>query len=331
MSDLYPAVYKIVLDFPAVDHRGHDTLKSLTYGGKNRTRPFDENDLRQAHEEVISAYTPQELSIMGIPTIRRLVLDRYNKRHPMRVQLAKKQYLDIQNANPDKDKPNKNNTFTKDNITLIDPASEGGSTAFLIGGSKSGKTTLLVQSLINLLRSRELRDRYNIIIIFSESLNAMPLQDLPARKDLKIIIFPMYIPELVKLAQKINYKTNNRYGFYFILDDCNELRGGTLKRQILQMRNAGISTLVATQYVKNIGPGPRGSFHHIYITGARTPPDREFIIKEYMDPYLRDKGIKDKDQKDEYLREHTKLEPNQRELIHIDIVNDEMDTHFIKK
>lgn len=225
----------------------------------------------------------------------------------------------------------KDNTITKNNITLIDPTSEGGSTAFLVGGSMSGKTSLIVQSLINILKDKVLRDRYNIIIIFSESLSALPLQDLPSRKDLKIQIFPFYIPELVKLAQKINFATHNRYGFYFILDDCNALRGGTIKQQILQMRNAGISTLISTQYAKNIGPAPRQSFHHIYITGARQPGDRDTLNEIFVNPYLRDRGIIHKDDRDNFLRIHTRIDPNERELIHINSILDEMDTHVIKR
>ena len=224
-----------------------------------------------------------------------------------------------------------NNKFTKDNITLIDPSAEGGSTAFLIGGSMSGKTSLIVQSLINILKDPLLKDRFNLIIIFSESLSALPMSDLPVRKDLKILIFPMYIPELVKLAKRINYKTNNRYGFYFILDDCNELRGNVLKQQILQLRNLGISTLVSTQYCKNTPPSVRNSFHHIYITGARTASDRKLLIELFINPYLKDMGLRTETDKDNYIRNHTKREDNQRSLIAIDTTKDEMSTHIIKK
>lgn len=224
-----------------------------------------------------------------------------------------------------------NNTLKKETLTLIDPSSEGGSTAFLVGGSMSGKTTLIVQSLLNILKDPLLRDRYNIIIIFSESLAAIPLQDLPIRKDLKIQIFPVYIPELVKLAQKINFKTNNRYGFYFILDDCNELRGGQVRKQILQLRNLGISTLISTQYCKNIGPAPRASFHHIYITGARTTGDREALVDLFLNPYMRDMGILSREDKDDYIRRHTHLEDHQRGLLHINTTKDSLTSHIIKK
>lgn len=224
-----------------------------------------------------------------------------------------------------------NNTLNKKNITLIDPSAEGGSTAFLVGGSMSGKTSLIVQSLINILKNPNLRDRYDLIIIFSESLSALPLSDLPKRKDLKILIFPMYLPELVKLAKKINYKTDNRYGFYFILDDCMELRGNVVKQQILQLRNMGISTLVSTQYCKNVTPSMRNSFHNIYVTGSRTTADRKILVDLFLNPYLRDMGLKTEVERDNFIREHTKRENNQRELIRIDTTKDEMTTHVIAK
>jgi hypothetical protein len=336
MTHEIPPTYRLVLDFPVVNRKGQLSLRSMVYGGKNRIRPYHEESLRQAHQEVISSFTPEELTAMGIPVIRGLTHERYKLKRPERLELMRKQVKKIKDTNPnpknkDKKVPDKDNTITKNNITLIDPSSEGGSTAFLVGGSMSGKTTLIVQSLINILKDKILRDRYNIIIIFSESLSALPLKDLPHRKDLKIQIFPFYIPDLVKLAQKINFATNNRYGFYFFLDDCNELRGDILKRQILQMRNAGISTLVSTQYVKNIGPGPRQSFHHIYITGARQPGDRDLLNETFVSPYMRDKGITTKEGKDQYLRDHTRIEPREREIIHINSILDELNTHIIKK
>ena len=162
-------VYRLVLDFPIINRNGHLSIKPITYGGRNRIRSFNEESLRKAHDEVVSAFTPEELTEMGIPMLKHLVLEKYRSRHPERVQQLKKHLTTLKKANPDKKQSiNKDNTITKNNITLIDPTSEGGSTAFLVGGSMSGKTTLIVQSLINILKDKLLRDRYNIIIIFSE-------------------------------------------------------------------------------------------------------------------------------------------------------------------
>lgn len=215
--------------------------------------------------------------------------------------------------------------MTGDNITLIDPTVPSGTTTLLLGGSMTAKTTLIVQAMKNLLRMYP--DRFNVIVIMTESINADPLQDLPA----SIIRLPCYVPELLQLFVKINNATNNRYGFLVVLDDCVQLRGKDITKAINIWRNSGLSTIISVQSPMFVNPAMRSSFHNIFITGARTSEARKKIGELFVYKYLEDKGIPERTKQDDWIRHNTKLDSNSRMLIRINGVRDEIYTHKIVK
>ncbi len=139
-----------------------------------------------------------------------------------------------------------------------------GKTFCVMGSSFSGKTTLLVNQLNRLEKAD-----YDMIFLFTESVHAEPLKTL--NKDLNIKIYDNFNPEIPQILRKINIQTNNRFRFLVILDDViNELRGNTLIKMILTMRNSNISTILLVQYPKLIGPNQRNSIHEYYFTKLRT-------------------------------------------------------------
>ena len=222
-------------------------------------------------------------------------------------------------------------SITKDNITLVDTAKIGGSTAFVVGGSSSGKTSLLVQAIKNIIEHHP--DRYDTIIIFSESINAEPLKDfLEDHKTYKVHFFPCFLPELVNLLVEINKATDNRYGVLVVLDDCIEgLRNKTSSKMINIYRNAGLSTIISIQYCKFVTPAMRSSFHRVWMTGARNSENRKTIVDMFIKGHLRDKGHKNAVEMDKALRELTKMEDKSRKLLLLDQIKDELSVHEIKR
>lgn len=192
----------------------------------------------------------------------------------------------------------------------------GGQTLALFGSSYSGKTTLLVHFLNNIVKSKT----FDVILLFTESMNAGPLDNL----DPSIIKCLGYHPDIVNLAYKINLKTENRYKFLVVLDDCVNLRNNkTLEKQILLYRNSNITTILSTQYIKTLTPpGTRGSLHTIIITGGKTVENREQTYKTFLRQFL--KGY-NKDGADEWIIKNTHLSPNGGKYIRIDNVRSEMD------
>lgn len=148
-------------------------------------------------------------------------------------------------------------------------------TTIIVGLSKSGKTHFLVEELNKLAsQTRELdgltRPLYDAIVIFSESLNAEPLQNLDP--NLNVIFFKGYIPKYVLFLKKINDAVKNKFNFLIVLDDCigsvsgKSLRGGTLPKQFLTFRNAKISSVALVQGCTLLEPRTRENAHQIIIT-----------------------------------------------------------------
>jgi ABC-type dipeptide/oligopeptide/nickel transport system ATPase component len=224
-----------------------------------------------------------------------------------------------------------NGQVTKDNITLIDVDKVGGATAFLVGGSSSGKSSLLVQALSNILDQHP--DRYDVIFIFSESENAVPIKDwLMHNQPTKVHFFPNFIPELVTIMVQINKATDNRYGTLVVLDDCLELlRSKTMNKAINIYRNSNISTIVSIQYPKFVSPAMRASFHRVWITGAKNYEIQKSILDIFIKGYMRKLGYKTIDRMIEGLEKMTKMNEKDREIMLLDQIKSDLTTHTIKK
>ncbi len=167
-----------------------------------------------------------------------------------------------------------------DNKSIFTPE-ESAKTYCLLGASFSGKTTLLVNELNKLSKYD-----YNKIFIFTESLNAAPLKKL--RKDLEISIYDTFNPQIPKILKQINTITKNRFKFLVVLDDIvSNLRGETLTKMILTMRNSNISSCILIQYAKLISPPMRNSMHEYYILRLRTE-DWMYMLKGFLAQHFRD-------------------------------------------
>lgn len=211
------------------------------------------------------------------------------------------------------------------NITLIDPTIPGGTTTLLLGGSMTAKSTLIVQAINNLIRIAP--DRFNVILLMTESINAEPLADLPPQ----VIRLPCYVPEIIQLMVKVNQATHNRYGFLVIMDDCTSLRDKTAIKAITIWRNSGVSTIISIQDPVFVSPAMRQSFHNVFITGARTSEARKKIGEMFVYRYLQDRGIEDRRKQDTWMGTNTALKGDHRLLIRINGVRDEMFVHKINR
>jgi len=193
---------------------------------------------------------------------------------------------------------------------------KGGTTLALFGSSFSGKSTLLCYFINNLVKAKI----YDVVIVMTESLNSAPLKKL----DKSVILVLGYHPDIVQLAYKINMKTDNRYKFLFVLDDCVGLRNNrTLEKQILLYRNSNISTILSTQYIKTLTPpATRGSLHTVIMTGGKTPETREQTYKTFLRSYLKGYNMEGAD---DWIVKNTELSPSGGKYIRIDNVHSEMD------
>jgi len=142
---------------------------------------------------------------------------------------------------------------------------ETGSTFLLLGATKSGKTTFLVNELNKLDPGA-----YDLIILFTNSPHATPLSRL--RPDLNTIVVESFRPEIVTALRGKNVATKNRFRFLTILDDVIDAKhNSTLNAQLLFFRNSNISTAFLVQDVKMISRQARGQINHVVLFGWPTP------------------------------------------------------------
>lgn len=299
----------------------------IIFGRNNSNITFDPQLLEEAFNEITGQYG-QEVAAMNKKTLKVLTWEKYQKQDPFKYRGIKENQME--------DEP----PLMKESITLVNPHIENGSSALLLGGSNSGKTTLLVQALTNLLN--DYRKRYDMIIIFSQTLTSLPLRDLP--KDDKLIIFSKFLPSLVTFLIRVQMETSKpkdpdnptegnetRYSILLVLDDITKLKDPMIDELILVSRNYGISTIVCTQKVTGLSPSARASIHTNYILGGRNPETRRKIIETYLRGYIVERGIKNADDMDKWLRENTEMGTGERKLIKLNGINDIMSLHTIKK
>ena len=139
-------------------------------------------------------------------------------------------------------------------------------TVMCLGSSFSGKTYWLTDEL-----SRVKEYEYDLIILFTESVNAKPLQKLRERPDL--IIKEGFDESIPNFLKNLNNKLKLRFRFLLILDDIigeNSSRQSVLGRMITIFRNSGINTVFLSQYPTLIQKHCRGNFHFIVNTGFKT-------------------------------------------------------------
>lgn len=152
-------------------------------------------------------------------------------------------------------------------VSIFKPA-ETGATYSMIGKSKSGKTTFIVNQL-NRMTEQEV-EGYNVIVFFTTSLHANPLKDLAPHVKKRMLMVGRFVPKILQAMKRINDETNNRFKFLIICDDILKLRGDLMSECILTLRNSNISTVISMQYVKLMTPAQRDSVHNIYIFNLKT-------------------------------------------------------------
>lgn len=164
---------------------------------------------------------------------------------------------------------------TKDpEFELPDPET-GGCSFALIGSTRSGKTTFLMDIL----------KRYfpkHITTLMSPSIHA------PIYKEIKEpIACPIYCPRLIKEAYTINSKCNNHYDFCFILDDVVDKKFDKELLKLLTIyRNSGISCVICAQSLRLLNTASRGNVNVVLLGKLNSDEAIEQVVRAYLMSYL---------------------------------------------
>jgi len=150
----------------------------------------------------------------------------------------------------------------------------GGISIFLLGCSRSGKTTML----------RHLYKTYfqhYITTFLSMNLHADIYKDFGS----KMILMDEYYPEILQEMHHINAETGNKFQFLYVNDDfvSHKIKNDPEVLRLLTLyRNAGMSSIQSFQGATLMSPVGRAQVNFILIFKQNTPKEWERVIREYL-------------------------------------------------
>lgn len=297
---------QITLPYEVISPKGAMLTRELVYGRKNRKTPFIRKELETAHWMVIDELDPDRLYMYSKTVLKNRVLAQYKALiHSSTAAKMGEDFSKCNNSNKEKIAEQFSSdldfTLPPKSITVVNTDMKSGSTALILAGGYSGKTTMLVHALNNITD----QERYDIIIIFTESINSDPLQDIESGN---IILTNKFFPDVVSLAYRINKATHNRYHYLFVLDDVYDLRHNKVfQKMIMAYRNSNISTIIVTQHATVVSPNVRSSLHKIFFLGSKNESEKERAMSEWLNGYVKARGIKDKDTMKMWFTNNTRL------------------------
>lgn len=147
----------------------------------------------------------------------------------------------------------------------------------IIGSSKSGKTTFL-----KYLLKEHFGD--DIKLFMTQSPQAEVYNSI---KRSNAVFVPMYMPELIKEAYKINKGTNNKYKFCVIVDDVVGAKNDKqMTKALCLYRNSALSTLLVGQDFSMLNPIGRANVNNICLFYTNTDNRIEDNVKMFLRSYF---------------------------------------------
>lgn len=145
-----------------------------------------------------------------------------------------------------------------------------------LGSTRSGKTTAL-----NHILDKHFKKEINILM--SDSLQAEIYKPL-----LKTMVcVPTYVPELIKIAHKINKGTNNKYPFNFILDDLVGFRNDKMMLKSLTIgRNQNCSICITAQATSILNASGRSNINFILLFKLNSDEQIEIVCKKFLTSFF---------------------------------------------
>lgn len=162
-----------------------------------------------------------------------------------------------------------------------------GNTLYVLGSSKRGKSTAIMKIYDDYFGGA---DRNYISVLWS--VNPQTGAYKGHSKLIKAMWNRVETPQIIKIEQNIQRKTQNEYKFLNIFDDVLHVRGDeTIENLIMTYRNSKISTIMAMQYTNQLQKNCRANVNGVLLFGFNTDESIEVVIKCYLKGYLHSKGI----------------------------------------
>lgn len=211
---------------------------------------------------------------------------------------------------------------TRNNINNFILDKNTGNTTLIVGSSKRGKTTVLMEIYKKLYAP----DKDFLCTLFSGNCH---IGLYKGNKDLLIADgFNNQSEKYIKMEKYINTKTNNHYKFLNMFDDVIDIKYKKLiDNLILSYRNSNMSTIISTQYSTLISKMNRANVNNIILFGTNSAASKKDLIELYLKPFLINLGFVSYKDQINYFDQIT----NDHGFFYINTVNNVMTTHRIPK
>lgn len=189
------------------------------------------------------------------------------------------------------------------------------------GSRNSGKTTTLsyVWPFI--------KDRYDIIILFTNSTNAPIYKTFLDDLD-RQFVFDDFKPEVLKDMEKFQKLTENGLDWCIIFDDCSSMKhknADEIMQLFIRGRNEDCTVMFLTQSIMFLNPNVRANIDYAFFLRCRTPSMKVKIIDNFiMDVVPVPPEVKTKSQKYEYYSQWLDTNCGEKgQVVVVDFLNDD--------
>lgn len=197
----------------------------------------------------------------------------------------------------------------------IKPLTKTGSSTIIVGGSQSGKTTLVKHIL------KKYYDNDDVItFVFAQNVHAHIYNDLPKN----IIKHDKFDKEFIKdVLAKIQKKTKNKYAFCVVIDDTIlKKNDSSILELVLTLRNSKISVIYLMQGITLLNKHVRYNSNNDLFLRFNNPEGQEAACKHFLNGY----GPFYKNSLDEKTELYRKLTEDYS-FIYLDALNGKLSYH----
>lgn len=179
-------------------------------------------------------------------------------------------------SEPTKDPVLENVNLERKDFKSIQLPDEGGASFLFLGSTRSGKTTF-----IKAVHKHFFEDDISVLHTCS-----------PAAKiygDLKkeCALAPSFCKEVIDECMKINQRTNNKYRFTHIIDDCVSSKNDNMMIKLLTIgRNSYQSTLISGQELSILNAIGRSNINYVFLGKLGSDMAVEKVVKQYLLSYF---------------------------------------------
>jgi len=193
---------------------------------------------------------------------------------------------------------------------MQNPEKRNGCTYAIIGSSGCGKSHLLKTIFLDNVylddidRLKYGLPKYNvgskkqkyIVILFTTSAKSDVFEERRAIKNKRFLIDKRGVDEdIINYCYNINLKSEKKYRFIIILDDCIHIRyQKMIERMFLTMRNMNISSIISLQYARLIQPAIRTSVYFTFLFCQNSDEGIELAVRSWLSSYLEGASLKAK-------------------------------------